>query len=221
MSTPQTRQNKMDIATNLTNSTAQLALKAPQTSLDTTNTNVALKSPIDSPAFTSIPTAPTASVNTNTQQLATTAYVMNQEPAGQVSHFAMITPPNGWLKANGALINRITYARLFTAIGTLFGVGDGTTTFGLPDLRGEFIRGYDDGAGIDTSRVFGSYQADDNKSHNHVTSSVGGYKAYGGSTGVLGTGTGFSTDLNTLTTGNTGAVETRVKNIAMLVCIKY
>ena len=64
-------------------------------------------------------------------------------PPGAVMHFAMTAPPAGWLAADGTAVSRSTYASLFSAIGTTFGVGNGTTTFNLPDLRGEFIRGFD------------------------------------------------------------------------------
>jgi len=80
--------------------------------------------------------------------------------AGTVIWFAANTAPTGYLKANGANVSRTTYASLFAAIGTVFGVGDGSTTFGLPDLRGEFIRGWDDGRGVDSGRAFGSAQLD-------------------------------------------------------------
>ncbi len=86
---------------------------------------------------------------------------------GQVGYFAMTSAPAGWLKANGAAVSRETYAALFAAIGTSFGVGDGSTTFNLPDLRGEFLRGWDDGRGVDNGRVFGSIQESANKYHNH------------------------------------------------------
>lgn len=79
-------------------------------------------------------------------------------PAGLVAHFARSSAPTGWLKANGAAISRTAYADLFAAIGTTFGAGDGLNTFNLPDLRGEFIRGFDDGRGIDSGRVLGSWQ---------------------------------------------------------------
>lgn len=78
---------------------------------------------------------------------------------GAIAHFAMTAAPVGWLKANGAAVSRFTYAALFAAIGTTFGVGDGATTFNLPDLRGEFLRGWDDSRGIDAGRYFGSNQA--------------------------------------------------------------
>lgn len=52
--------------------------------------------------------------------------------------------PSGWLICDGAEINRTTYATLFSAIGTTFGVGNGSTTFNVPDLRGRAIAGKDD-----------------------------------------------------------------------------
>lgn len=76
-------------------------------------------------------------------------------------------PPTGWLKCNGATVSRTTYSALFSAIGTTYGSGNGSTTFHLPDFRGVFPRGWDDGRGYDSGRVFGSSQDSDNKSHNH------------------------------------------------------
>lgn len=80
-------------------------------------------------------------------------------PAGSVIYVAKSAAPTGYLKANGAAVSRTTYAALFAAIGTAFGVGDGSTTFNLPDLRGEFMRGWDDGRGVDSGRTLGSAQA--------------------------------------------------------------
>lgn len=79
-------------------------------------------------------------------------------PAGTVIHVAQSTAPSGYLKANGAAVSRSAYAALFSAIGTAFGVGDGGTTFNLPDLRGEFVRGLDDGRGVDSGRALGQQQ---------------------------------------------------------------
>ena len=81
-------------------------------------------------------------------------------PSGAVMYFAGQTAPAGWLKANGAAVSRTAYAALFAAIGTTYGTGDGRTTFNLPDLRGEFVRGWDDGRGIDSRRALGSAQSD-------------------------------------------------------------
>src|SRR5690606_38542325 len=52
----------------------------------------------------------------------------------------------GWFHCNGAAVSRTTYAALFARIGTTYGVGDGSTTFNLPDLRGRVVAGYDAGA---------------------------------------------------------------------------
>jgi microcystin-dependent protein len=92
---------------------------------------------------------------------------------GEVAFFAMATPPSGWLKANGAAVSRVTYASLFAAIGTTYGSGDGINTFNLPDLRGEFLRGWDDGRGVDTSRTFGSAQSSQNLAHTHTVTDSG------------------------------------------------
>ena len=81
-------------------------------------------------------------------------------PSGAVMYFAGQTAPAGWLKANGAAVSRTAYAALFAAIGTTYGTGDGRTTFNLPDLRGEFVRSWDDGRGIDSRRALGSAQSD-------------------------------------------------------------
>jgi microcystin-dependent protein len=86
----------------------------------------------------------------------------------------MNTPPTGWLKANGATVSRTTYAQLFSVLGTLYGSGDGSTTFTLPDFRGEFLRAFDDSRGVDASRAFGSAQAGDVLSHTHAISVTSG-----------------------------------------------
>lgn len=79
---------------------------------------------------------------------------------GDIKITARNSAPTGWLKANGAAVSRTTYAALFAAIGTTYGAGDGFNTFNLPDLRGEFVRGWDDGRGVDPGRNFGSRQTD-------------------------------------------------------------
>lgn len=131
-----------------------------------------------------------------------------------VEFFACATPPPGYLKANGALVSRTAYATLFAAIGTRFSAGDGSTTFGLPDLRGEFIRGFDDARGVDVNRVLGSFQAQDIQPHTHTVYSSGTNTSYG----YQGTGSGAGVYV---ATGSTGVTETRPRNVALLACIKY
>lgn len=139
-------------------------------------------------------------------------------PPGSVIWYAANAAPTGYLKANGAAVSRSTYAALFSAIGTTFGVGDGSTTFNLPDLRGEFIRGWDDGRGVDSGRTFGSAQAQAIQSHTH--SGVVGV-GVNGSVGVTGGIIGVQSDGVTLAIGSTGGTETRPRNIALLACIKF
>jgi microcystin-dependent protein len=70
-------------------------------------------------------------------------------------------PAAGWLKCNGAVLVRSSYQLLFAAIGTLHNTGGETILqFRLPDYRGEFVRGFDDGRGVDTGRQMGSSQDD-------------------------------------------------------------
>jgi len=165
-------------------------------------------------------TGTTQTAGDNSTKVATTAYVTSAVaanpgvPAGTVIHVAMSTAPSGYIKANGALVSRTTYATLFAAIGTVYGVGDGSTTFALPDLRGEFIRGWDDARGIDSGRAIGTAQADELKSHTHgigASSSVdvsgGVYSLPSASSGVQSTAT--------------GGAETRPRNISLLACIKF
>ena len=160
--------------------------------------------------------------------------------AGQVCFFGMTTAPNGFLKCNGAAVSRTTYDVLFAAIGTTFGSGDGSTTFNVPDLRGEFLRALDDGAGVDTGRSLGSTQSGANQEHGHYvgtgsfTSGGGGYSGtttagdayrkinaevsyyrYGGANTLV-----YPTDSDAFKAQNEGS-EARPRNVALLACIKY
>ena len=95
--------------------------------------------------------------------------VVQGVPSGAVFCMAVLTVPNGYLECDGRQdISRTTYAALFAAIGTQYGAGNGSTTFGIPDLRGEFIRGVDRGRNVDTGRSIGSSQAAAFGQHNHA-----------------------------------------------------
>ena len=164
----------------------------------------------------SVSTAKTDGSNITVEEWRILLGIKDGVTAGTVAYYCAESPPDGWLVANGAEINRTDYSDLFTVIGTTFGEGDGTTTFNMPDLRGVFLRGVDNGRGIDTDRTLGSYQADDNKSHNHAMriialsgSSPYGLARYAGSSN-------FNLDTTT-----SGEKEARPKNVALLPCIKY
>lgn len=160
-------------------------------------------------------------------------------PSGAVLYFAGQTAPAGWLKANGAAVSRTAYAALFAAIGTTYGAGDGSTTFNLPDLRGEFMRGWDDGRGIDHGRAFGSAQGDAirNISGSISTGSNSGHQLFdqATATGALAISQKHwkTWTMDTRDGGNNPsafdfdasrvvpvASENRPRNIALLACIK-
>lgn len=158
-------------------------------------------------------------------------------PPGTMILFGSPTPPTGYLSCNGALVSRTTYATLYAQIGTWWGAGDGSTTFALPDFRGEFIRGFDAGRGADSGRVFGSFQDQMYLSHthglydpSHAHAASGGYSfvvVVGGSGGQGNVGSGYSSVGSTDYRGTgqsvyaAGGAETRPRNKAALLAIKY
>ena len=143
------------------------------------------------------------------------------EYAGSIIYTASQRAPSGYLVADGAAISRKDYANLFNAIGTTFGSGNGSTTFNVPDLRGEFIRGWDKDRGIDSGRVFGSQQSDELKSHSHNINTTSSATSYNDNVDPMrGSMKGtVATNSNSITA--TGGNETRPRNVALLACIKY
>jgi microcystin-dependent protein len=155
-------------------------------------------------------------------------------PAGTVTAFAGggDSPPSGWLWCDGQAVSKNEFPDLFAAIGTVHG-GTGNPMFQVPDYRGLFLRGLDEGAGRDaqTGRELGSVQADAFQGHWHVHA----YKL----AGVAFEGAGVSvphweysqagSDTNSIQDpvedGRNGAprvaTETRPKNAAVRYLIKY
>ncbi len=87
---------------------------------------------------------------------AVASYVNNAAaPIGSISAFGGTSAPNGWMMCYGQAISRSTYSDLFTAIGTTYGSGDGSSTFNLPDLRGRVIAGLDNMGGTSADRLTG------------------------------------------------------------------
>lgn len=144
-------------------------------------------------------------------------------PAGAVLWYAAATVPSAeWLVMDGSLISRTAYSNLFAKIGTTFSVGDGATTFGLPNAMGEFIRGWDNGRGIDTGRAFGSFQPSSIGPHTHDT--TGRARASDTGTGQLRSfpypGGGALVDyIDDVGTGI--GTDTYGRNIALLPIIKH
>lgn len=107
--------------------------------------------------------------------------VVMRPPVGSIIAHSSATPPSGYLYCNGQTVSRTIYSRLFASIGTTYGTGDGSTTFHVPDFRGRFLRGVDQGINRDPDRAsrgamntggasgdnVGSVQTDTFISHSH------------------------------------------------------
>lgn len=136
-------------------------------------------------------------------------------PVGTVLCYAGNTPPDGFLECNGASVSRLKYRALFHKIGTTYG-SDSDSTFKLPDLRGEFVRGWDHGRGVDAGRALGSFQEDAFKSHYH---NFYAYSTSGGS--IESPKREVLTNSKQYNTSAEGDTETRPRNIALMYIIKY
>ena len=168
-------------------------------------------------------------------------------PTGTVIAFAANTAPTGYLECDGTAVSRTTYAALFAVVGTTWGTGNGSTTFNLPDFRGEWLRGWDHGRGVDSGRAFASAQSEMIGPHNHTATSTGStssdgahthtIQSYdsGGATAGLSVrtdGAAYSTPTTssngahthtltiTTTVNNNSGTENRVRNKAIMYCIK-
>lgn len=152
-------------------------------------------------------------------------------PTGMIAPFAMGDVPSGWLECDGSAVSRATYANLFAAVGTLYGAGDGSTTFNLPDTRGYFLRAWSNGASLDSSRALGSTQGDAGRNINAVF--PGGRQSGATPTGPFSQNSSTSNidggSLNSsnirMNFSNIGssypiAGEFRPHNIAFMYCIK-
>lgn len=157
-------------------------------------------------------------------------------PPGHFDMFFMSSPPPGYLECNGAAISRSGYQSLFSAIGTTYGAGNGSTTFNLPDMRGMFARSLDNGRGVDPGRAIGSTQDSANLSHSHnildpghghtvpanVSNTFPAGSSLGTAAGNVGTGdTGTTLNFTGVSAQASGGTESRPRNVALLACIKY
>ena len=157
-------------------------------------------------------TALIATVATLTANLALAA------PIGSIVLWPRNTPPTNWLECGGPAVSRTTYATLFAVTGTTHGVGDGSTTFNVPDMRGEFVRGWDNGRGVDSGRAFGSAQTGAIEAHTHLITPPSSSDTT--SAGLTATGSGGVEQVTAYNSGSTGGTETRPRNIALMYIIR-
>ena len=168
---------------------------------------------------------------------------MGFNPVGTVIWFAGSTAPTGYLKCNGDSIPNGTgtvqsVSSNYSALHAIIGGN-------LPDLRGEFIRGWDDSRGADVGRAIRSTQTDQNESHTHTATStvtdpghnhtynqrvsnVTGrgdndeHQSVNNTTDSTGTAASNTTGISVSTSNaSQGGNESRPRNVALLACIKY
>lgn len=150
---------------------------------------------------------------------------------GTVQLYAGATVGSGWLECNGAAVSRTTYADLFTAIGTTWGAGDGSTTFNLPDLRGRAPIGVGTGTGL-TARALAAVggtethvlSAAEMPAHSHAFSDPNftflGYKGTGGTFDSTGGAEGLAIPVRTANEGGGGAHANMQPWVALRYVIK-
>lgn len=149
----------------------------------------------------------------------------SDESIGLISICPFLSIPSNYLECDGVTLSISNYPELFAKIGTIYG-GNGSTNFKLPDLRGEFVRGLDNGRDIDASRAIGSHQ---NDAMQNITGtftggfgdrSSGAFSKKENGDGQAGTASPQSVfDFDASRQVRT-ATETRPRNIAMIYVIK-
>lgn len=132
-------------------------------------------------------------------------------PTGQITAYGAAVPPLGWVVCDGAAIDRIVYSALFSIIGTTWGIGDGTTTFNIPDLQDKFAigagvtvlgtSGGNSTVTLTTTELPAHTHSITDPGHNHTTFAAS-------STGTTGTDPGAVTTGGTTGTSTTGITAT-------------
>lgn len=185
--------------------------------------------PDGSVTITIDPTQPAAAALMTAHLAAADPHPQYIKQVGLKGEFWARTAPPGWLECNGQAVSRALYPELWAWVQAqellvtelvwaatswgLFGQGNGTTTFRLPDMRGEFTRAADRGRGIDVGRNIFTFQGDELRSHVHGIATSGTDLSGGQVADASGS------LINTGATLATGAAETRPRNIALLVCV--
>ena len=159
-------------------------------------------------------------------------------PTGTILPYSSETAPTGWFICDGRTVSRTTYSDLFAVLSTNWGYGDNSTTFNIPDLRGRFLRGHDDGNGNDpdaasrtasntggaTGDNVGSVQGFSTQSHTHYLESWYGING-GGEANPRNQGYGnagpYGNSIPTQTQSGTTSTETRPINANVNYIIKF
>ena len=145
-------------------------------------------------------------------------------PVGSIVAFPVDAPPPGFLELDNSVKSSATYPDLSAYLGGKFNKGDeGVGNFRLPESRGEFLRGWDHGRGVDAGRGLGSWQADDNKSHAHTVTRMQAFaNATGSNPSAVVVDNGNTAVMTNFAAGfnSSGGAEARPRNLAVMWCIK-
>jgi microcystin-dependent protein len=171
------------------------------TEIDTEFNNIAIavetKADLLNPVFTGVPKAATATAGTSTTQLATTAFAVSAgTPTASLLMWPTATAPTGFLLCNGQAVSRATYAALFAIVGVVFGTGDGSTTFTLPNYidrmpvgAGSLYVANSQGGSKDAVLVSHTHTATvTDPSHVHGSATGSGFISNGGGESLAGGG---------------------------------
>ena len=156
----------------------------------------------------------------------------SKRPVGTISMVATSTVPTGYLECDGSLVSRTAYADLFADIGVIFGAGDGSTTFKLPDLRGYFLRGWAHGSSVDPDKATRTNRGDGTAGDNVGTKQADAFLSHlhqqwfstgtsGPLPGVMIENQEYNIDPIYPASTSYGGSETRPANIALMFCVKY
>lgn len=148
----------------------------------------------------------------------------DEKTVGTVISGTSNTVPNGFLLCNGSQVSRTVYSRLFSVIGTTYGIGDGSTTFTLPDFVGAVPRGAGTSSGYtqNVTVTLGSKDNDAIQDHTHTINAI--YQPNGTVAGIGSSGNLGNTIQQSFTSTNhsgTTANETRMKNVGVNFFIKF
>lgn len=141
-------------------------------------------------------------------------------PSGMIMAYGAQGCPAGWLNTDGSAVSRAAFPSLYSAIGGVWGNGDGSTTFNVPDLRGYFLRGQDASAGRDPGRNFASAQTDSVGPHQHAVPMAAATAGSGTTNTFTYPLAGGTPSVATVGQDPAPAGETRPKNVAVWYCIK-
>lgn len=150
-------------------------------------------------------------------------------PTGAVLIWTTITAPLGFLECNGAAVSRTGFPTLFALINVSYGAGNGSTTFNVPDYRGEFLRGWAHGSSNDpdkasrtnrgdgqTGDIIGTKQGTKLLAHNHFVREYSGHEGNISFSHINSNTNGDTGDR----TGSTGGSESRPRNVNVMYIIK-